>query len=63
MTTINIISLDNKNFDRFFVNLLPGSPIGCRIYTSRILLTESFMTTIEELYNALTTQEVCIVIA
>ena len=37
-----------------------GSPIGCRIYTARVSMTESFLASVDELYNALTQKEVII---
>ena len=35
-----------------------GSNIGCRIHTTKLSLTETFMASVEDLYNALTSQEV-----
>ncbi len=33
------------------------SPIGCRIYTAQITLTDTFMAPVEELYDCLTVQQ------
>ena len=38
--------------------LTVGSDIGCRIPTTKLSLTETFMASVEDLYNALTSQEV-----
>jgi hypothetical protein len=35
-----------------------GSPVGCRIYTAKVVLTVSFLATIEDIYKALTEKEV-----
>lgn len=34
-----------------------GSPIGCRIYTAKVVMTESFLASVEDLYNALTEKQ------
>ena len=35
-----------------------GSPVGCRIYTAKINMTESFLASVEDLYNTFTEKEV-----
>ncbi len=35
-----------------------GSPIGCRIYTAKVILKESFLASVEDLYDALTEKKV-----
>lgn len=35
-----------------------GSPIGCRIYTAKVTMTESFLASVEDLYNAFTEKAV-----
>ena len=53
-----------KSTLRFFVtqhNDIPEGPpreVGCRIPTTKITVRETFTTSVEELYNALTSQEV-----
>ncbi len=34
-----------------------SSPIGCRIYTARIKMSDTFMAPVEELYECLTVQQ------
>ncbi len=35
-----------------------SSPIGCRIYTARVTLSDTFMAPVEEIYECLTVQQV-----
>ena len=35
-----------------------SSPIGCRIYTARLTLTDNFLGTVEDVFDALTKEEV-----
>jgi len=41
-----------------FSNITSESGVGCRIHTTKVSLTETFMTSVQELYNTLTSQEV-----
>ncbi len=36
----------------------PGSSVGYRIPTTKLMITDSFKASMEDLYNALTSQEV-----
>lgn len=40
------------------ITLPAESGVGCRIHTTKVSLTETFMTSVQELYNTLTSQEV-----
>ena len=38
--------------------LLAASPVGCRIYTAKINMTESFLASVEDVYSTFTEKEV-----
>ncbi len=37
---------------------IAASPVGCRIYTAKINMTESFLASVEDLYSVFTEKEV-----